>query len=149
MSTEPTGEWAKAMIRAKATDPRNGRPSWNMLAELSGVSTSTITKMIGGERRTSPTTVRKVAQALRVAPEKVSGWLQLATPVREAFEPPPEADLLTPRQRKAVTELIRSMVADDQEEVTGNAGEHPAPNSKHKVRPEGVRAPGSRPGPRA
>lgn len=111
MSKEPDGPWAAAMMRVKATDPRNGRPSWNRLAELAGVSTSTITLMAGGKRRTSLDTVRKVAEALRVAPEDVLEWIGRGQQVRP-YEVPAEVDLLTERQQKALTELIRAIAAD-------------------------------------
>ncbi|WP_436702159.1 helix-turn-helix domain-containing protein [Nocardioides sp. BYT-33-1] len=128
MSDEPTGEWAKAMSKAKAVDPRNGRPSWNQLAEIAEVSTSTITAMVSGGRATSATTIRKVAGALGVSPEEVSRWLGRSRPVSDPYEPPAEADLLTPRQRKALTELIRAFVSDEQDEGggEGDAGGTPA-----------------------
>lgn len=139
MSTiEPEGPWAEAMTRAKATDPRNGRPSWNRLAELAGLSTSTVTAMVSGSRRTSATTVIKIADALNVPAEHVSAWLSQARPVRTRYVPPPEADQLTDRQRRALTDLIRSFVADDdvragedREERSAPmtpAGESPAPD---------------------
>jgi transcriptional regulator with XRE-family HTH domain len=105
------------MVRAKATDPRNGRPSWNRLAELAGVSTSTITLMVEGRRQTSLATVRKVAEALRVSPAEVAKWLGREQDVRP-YDVPAEVDLLTERQQKALTELIRAIAAD----TTG--GEH-------------------------
>lgn len=108
------------MVRAKATDPRNGRPSWTRLAELAGVGTSTISNMVRGTKRTSPDTIQKVADVLRVSAQDVSAWLGLSRPVGTRYEPPPEADLLTPRQREAVNELIRAIVADEPKAGVGD-----------------------------
>lgn len=113
MSDTPTGPWVEPMKRARATDPRNGLPSWTRLGELAGLSTSTITSMISGRRKTSTATIEKVAGVLRVEPSEVRGWLALARREQSPYRPPPEADLLTDRQRKALTDLIRSIVADD------------------------------------
>lgn len=116
MSTDPTTPWAEAMTRVRAVDPRNGRPSWNRLAELSGVSTSTITSMVAGKRRASETTIAKVASALRIDAAEVSGWLGLDRVVHHPYEPPAESALLTTRQRKALTELIRAFTSDEQKD---------------------------------
>lgn len=114
------------MIRAKAVDPRTGRPSWNQLAIIAGVGTTTLTDAIRGAKKTSAGTVTKLATALRVSPAQVSEWLNLARQVGDPYQWPAEADLLTPRQRKALTNLIRSIVADEQE--GGEGHEHgPAP----------------------
>lgn len=122
MSNEPKGEWAEAMIAVGAVDPRRDVPvpSWNRLAEMAGVSTTTLTAMVAGSTQASPTTVSKVAKALRVKPEVVSGWIQTARVVRDAYRPPPEADLMDDRQRRAVTELIRSFVKDTGAAAGGN-----------------------------
>ncbi|WP_159622711.1 helix-turn-helix domain-containing protein [Ruania rhizosphaerae] len=127
MSNEPTGPWVEPMIRAKATDPRNGRPSWNRLAELADVSTTTITQMVEGKRRTSPQTIGKIADALHVDPERVSEWIGRDQPVRRAWEPPGEVNLLTARQQKALAELIRAMAAPEREEVVGHADAETGP----------------------
>lgn len=121
----PEGPWVEPMIRAKATDPRNGRPSWNRLAELAGVGPSTITHMVRGTKRTSPETIQRVADVLRVPAGEVSAWLGLTRRVGERYAPPPEADLLTPRQREAVNELIRAIVADEQRAGAGDGNATP------------------------
>lgn len=116
MSTEPEGQWAEAMERVRAVDPRNSRPSWNRLAEMAGVSTTTLTMMVTGRRRASMATIRKVAEALRLDADTVAAWVGggSVTP----YQVPEEVHLLTPRQQKALTELIRAIA----EEQTG--GEH-------------------------
>lgn len=116
VSDTPTGPWVEPMIRAKATNPRNGLPSWTRLGELAGLSTTTVTAMISGSRKTSTKTIRKIADFLGEDTQTVSEWLELTRLVREKYDAPPEADLLTERQRKALTNLIRAIVADDKEE---------------------------------
>jgi hypothetical protein len=73
--------------------------------------------MVEGRRQTSLATVRKVAEALRVSPAEVAKWLGREQDVRP-YDVPAEVDLLTERQQKALTELIRAIAAD----TTG--GEH-------------------------
>lgn len=111
------GPWAEAMARVRATDPRNGRPSWNTLAEMSGVSTSTLTRMVTGKRKTSLATITRVAEALRVTPDTVLEWLGVASIVTP-YQVPDEVHLLTPRQQKALTEFIRAIAAEQ------GGGEH-------------------------
>jgi hypothetical protein len=113
VSDTPTGPWVEPMIRAKATDPRNGLPSWNQLGILAGLSTSTVTAMVSGSRKTSSRSIQAVAKVLREDPKTVSEWLELQRPVHRSYQPPPEADLLTERQQKALTSLIRAIVSDD------------------------------------
>lgn len=116
MSTiEPQEPWASAMIAVGAVDPRReGVASWNRLGEIADVHTSTITGFIAGDRKPSTKTIQKIASALRLPTEVVSGWIRDSRPVRSVYTPPAEAALLTDRQRKALTELIRSMVTEEQ-----------------------------------
>lgn len=116
---EPQEPWASAMIAVGATDPRRDSvASWNRLGELAGVHTSTITGFISGTRTPSAATVQKIARALHLPPETVSGWIDGDRIVSDRYIPPVEASLLNDRQRKAVNELIRSIVTD-----TSRAGE--------------------------
>lgn len=119
MSTEPDGPWAEAMVRVRATDPRNGTPSWNRLGEMAGVSTTTITMMVNGRSRPSVATITKIADALRVSPDAVLSWLRGSGRSVTPYQVPDEVHLLTPRQQKALTEFIRAIAA---EQTTG--GEH-------------------------
>jgi transcriptional regulator with XRE-family HTH domain len=79
---------------------------------MAGISTSTLTAMVAGRRRSSAETIRKVAEALRVLPEVVSSWLEHDEKVREPYVPPAESAYMSDRQRKAVTELIRAFTAE-------------------------------------
>lgn len=123
MSSIPD-RWAARLIKCGFTDRRSTRsetPSFGALADKIGVNTTTITDAVYGKRKPSIETVRLIVAELG---DDVAEWL--GVPLRDPFVPPAEADLLTPRQRKAVSELIRSIVAEEQEEVVGNV-EHPAP----------------------
>lgn len=113
-STEPGEPWASAMRAAEIGDPRNGRPSWNQLAARAGVSVSAITNAVKGKTRLSPPNVQRVAEALRVKPEVVSGWLR-STPVYGPYLPPPEAALLSDRERQGIDALIRALAQGRQE----------------------------------
>lgn len=117
VSTEPFGPWVQPMIDAGAVDPRRDEPipSWNRLAELAHLSTSTVTGMVDGTRSTSTLSVQKVAKVLKVDPREVSKWLDLSRPVGRRYVAPPEADLLTERQQKALTTFIRALAADQKE----------------------------------
>lgn len=99
------------MVRVKATDPRNGRPSWNRLAEMAGISTTTLTQMVEGRRKTSVPTIEKIAKALRLKPDQVIEWIGSERRVTR-YEVPDEVHLLTERQQKALTEMIRAIAAD-------------------------------------
>lgn len=122
MSIEPEGPWAVAMIRVSAIDPRNGRPSWNRLAEMADVSTSTVTKMVGGTRKPSVSTVQKVADALRVDASDVWEWIGRGSEGIRTYHVPDEVHLLTPRQQNALTELIRA-TAEEQQRLRAIAAE--------------------------
>lgn len=126
-------KWAKRLVAKGFVDPRykHDVPSMSALSTATGLHTSTISDLIAGRRKATVESVQALVAALG---DDVAGWLGVA--VRERFVPPPEADLLTTRQRKAITELIRSFVAADQEELMGNADQHPAATRKPGSRPD-------------
>lgn len=111
MSKQPT-TWEDALENAGLVDPRNGRPSFNQLAIRAGMAPSTITAIVNGRSKPSPVTIQKIADALRVDVRLVGHWVGQARTERAPYSPPAEADLLTHRQRRAVDEMIRSIVAD-------------------------------------
>lgn len=124
VSTVPE-PWASRLVERGFTDGRSRQriPSMGALSTKTGLHTSTISALISGKRKPTVETVQLLVRELG---GDVAAWL--GVPVRDEYTPPPEAALLTPRQRKAVDELIRSIVADEQKELMGNA-EHPAPTS--------------------
>lgn len=130
-TAEPWGPWADAMRAAQIGDPRNGRPSWTQLAHKAGVSTSTVTKVVTGQRKAEAPTIHALARALRVKPEIVSDWLSIPI-VRGPWEPPSEAALLADHEREAISGLIRAIVRGREEAHDGHrppttpAGDSPA-----------------------
>ena len=100
------------------------RPSMRQLAERAEVTTTTVTKMIFGERRTDPETVATVAEILGVNPVEVSEWAHQARTVRASYRVPSEVHLLSGREQAAISELIRA-IAEGRE----GRGQRPAANS--------------------
>ena len=90
------------------------RPSMRQLAERAEVTTTTVTKMIFGERRTDPETVATVAEILGVNPVEVSEWAHQARTVRASYRVPSEVHLLSGREQAAISELIRA-IAEERE----------------------------------
>lgn len=80
----------------------------SQLAKAAGLHTSTVTSLIFQDRETEPHVVERVAKALGVDVQIVSEWAGIHRPMSAPYVPPPEANLLSARQRKAITELIRS-----------------------------------------
>jgi transcriptional regulator with XRE-family HTH domain len=79
------------------------------LSRRTGIAGMTANRLVHGEARTSPDILRQVAQALDVEDVVIyglAGWPTTTKP----WEPPVEAEAMTDRQRKAVTEMIRSFV---------------------------------------
>lgn len=111
MSKQPA-TWEDALETAGLVDPRNGRPSFNQLAIRAGIAPSTITAIAAGRSKPSPATIQKIADALRLDVRIVGEWVGQARTERAPYTPPAEADLLTQRQRRAVDEIIRAIVAD-------------------------------------
>lgn len=112
--------WAKLLTQARLVDPRNGLPSMSRLAEESGVHASTISAMMYGDRRTRPASVDKVSDTIAarlritnpdVLRSEIARWVGQALGDERRFEPHPDADLLSPQERKAVNELIRLLAA--------------------------------------
>lgn len=118
MSRDVPEPWASRMMRAGLTDPRNGRPSMTKLAEAAGTHPSTVGAMMYGTRKTSQDVIDRVAAALwpGVADaarrrREVREWVGQALETASPFEPHPDADLLTMKERQAVNELIRLLAA--------------------------------------
>lgn len=88
-----------------------GLGSRTRLGVAAGVPTSTVTGLITGERRASERTMESVAAALGVEITTIREWAALARGEQEPYQPPPEANRLDRRTRKAIDELIRAIVA--------------------------------------
>ena len=152
VNIEPFGPWIEPMLKVGAVDPRGTEPraSWNALAKLAGVAVSTITNGLKGDSRVGSETIQKIAKALKVTPEEVSDWFRRSRRVGLPYIPPPEADELNVRQRKAVDELIRSIVAEQDEGEAGGVvtpirpPRQPSDQSKTKAARRANRSPASK-----
>lgn len=133
MSKQPSS-WDEALVAAGFTDPRNGRPSVNQLAIAAEIPQSTIAAAVAGRRVPKPETVERIASALGVDVRVVSGWVGQRRTERAPYKPPQEADLLTDRQRRAVDEIIRAIVA---ERASSNDNQ-PTTQTPHPPRPNGT-----------
>lgn len=111
MSTQPK-TWDGALVAAGFVNPRNGDPSFNQLARAAGMPTSTVIDVSTGRTKPRPSTIKKIADALGLDVRVVSEWVGQKRTERGPYQPPAEADLLTDRQRKAVDEIIRAIVAE-------------------------------------
>jgi DNA-binding transcriptional regulator YdaS (Cro superfamily) len=113
MARELPRWWAEALVGAGFVDPRyeHDVPSISRLAEEAGLHTTTVSRMIFGRATASARNVEAVANALGLSVVKVSGWVDQARTVPSPYQVPDEVHLLTERQQKALTELIRSMAA--------------------------------------
>lgn len=111
MSKKPE-TWDEALISADLVDPRNGKPSLNQLAIRADLPASTVTAIAAGRRKPKAPTIQKIADALGIDVRVVSEWVGQERTERAPYAPPAEADLLTDRQRRAVDEIIRAIVAE-------------------------------------
>ncbi|UAK38339.1 helix-turn-helix transcriptional regulator [Gordonia bronchialis] len=108
--------WFTALQRANLTSALSGEPAIAPLAEKAGIRASTIHNIIDGRTNphgVRPSTVRAIADALGVKPATVQKWIggrEWGAP--KGWTPPPEAELLTLRERKAVEEIIRCFAAN-------------------------------------
>jgi len=105
--------WAQALRDVNAVNRKPGlpdEPSLNALRDLSGVAPTTISKLIRGVGIPKPETIEKIADALNRRPHEIAAWAGMRQTVSEPYVPPDRADWLTKRQRKAVDELILSIV---------------------------------------
>lgn len=123
--------WARWLVNAGFVAPNNRAlvPSARQLANRVGVNTTTLMEMMYGTRDTDPRIVEKVAGALGVDVRKVSEVVGQARTEKAPYEPPAEARLLSRRQQRAISELIRAIAEErgPHAAATTHAGESPAP----------------------
>lgn len=125
--------WASRLVERGFTDRRSANsstPSVGALADALDLNTTTITEAISGKRRPNPTTVAMLMNALG---RDVADWLGLD--YHGPWTPPPEAALLTSRQRKALDELIRSMTAGASLLEVRNETDEPWTDVRVRLRP--------------
>ena len=88
---------------------QKGIRSVNHLAELTDLPSMTVNRLVYGDTKTRPEIMREVARAVSVDDAVIyglAGWPTTTKP----WEPPFEAEAMTDRQRKAITEMIRAFV---------------------------------------
>lgn len=102
-------------------EARDGVPTTNRKIALTvGVSSPTIDRLMNGDGRTAIETIDSVAQHLGVPLDEARRLADLPTTGRELYMGPSESRILSQRQRKALDELIRAMVAapESEEQLT-------------------------------
>ena len=110
--SKPFQHWDDALVAAGLVDPRNGNPSRNQLARRVGMSAGALNAVMDNRSTPRAATIQKIADALGLDVRIVSDWVGQKRTERGPYTPPAEADLLTDRQRKAVDEIIRAIVAE-------------------------------------
>lgn len=105
--------WAAAFRERGLVDKRTGEPSLNAFSRRFGTpSLETLRNTIHGLRTPTEPTLAAVAEALNIPLPTIREWAGRPAGEVVPYSPPPEADQMNTRQRKAVDELIRSMVAN-------------------------------------
>jgi transcriptional regulator with XRE-family HTH domain len=103
--------WREAMENA-------GTYSLRDLATRAGLGTSTVSDLIYGRKLTSERTMQAVSDTLRLPVPTIREWAATARGEVGPYRPPAVANRLSERQRRALDELIRSMVAPVEPEPT-------------------------------
>lgn len=111
-NTEVPEPWASRMIDRGFTR-RDGGPNVTRLADATGLSIETARRAVKGIGTPNPPTVAALVEALGPDVEAWTGQKVAAGP----YVPPAESALLTTRQRKALTELIRAFTSDEQKDT--------------------------------
>lgn len=91
-----------------AAEKAGVRQTYRGIGDSAGLSHVTVRRLIA-EGRTSPATVTKVADALRVDESEVYRWAGIELSEWGPWTPPPDAHKLNPRARAALEELIRAV----------------------------------------
>lgn len=121
----PQGEvapepWAGAMLAVGAVNPRTKKPSMAKLAAMSGVHATTVQRIVygrAGGRGADADTIEKLAYALSKSPATVAKWVGQQWNGQGEYIPPKEANRLSPRSRRAVDEMIRTLAAAEARDV--------------------------------
>lgn len=108
--------WYSALEKANLTSALSGEPAIEPLARKAGVAPSTIHNILDGRvepKRVRPATITAIAEALGVKPATVQKWIGgREWGAGSPWEPPPEVNLLTLRERKVVTDMIKCLAAN-------------------------------------
>lgn len=95
------------------------RPTIRGIAEAAGITPSTMSRLLSTQARNSPGTVHAISEALGISETDVLRHAQVPSGALGPWAPPREAHLLTGRQRKALDDLIRAVVAERSAEGAG------------------------------
>lgn len=112
---EPPEPWASAFIAAGLTT--RDRPTYRAaaravsLAEGRSMAPETVRRIVNGIGKPRPENVAALARALGTDVLTVSEWAGQVRSLRQPYAAPPEGDLMSERQRRAIDELIRLLAA--------------------------------------
>lgn len=106
--------WATAAIRANLVRA-DGNANLTALARAAGTNVETTRRLVTGRGKSGDEVIRKVAGALNIDVTLASAWANQPREVESPYVPPDEAHRLNPKQREAVTMVIKAMVGDDGE----------------------------------
>lgn len=123
MAREIPPEWQRLFDAA-------GLPSARRVAEKAGVSTDAVLRVIFNGQSGS-TSIRKVATALNLDPEKVAAMR--GEVIYQEFVPIEGAERLTDTQRTAVNAVIRAMLDDALPEDRRRSRLHSVPVAARKA----------------
>lgn len=113
-----------------AAEQAGVRQTYRGIGDAAGVSHVTVRRLIA-EGRTTPSTIRKVADALRVEIAMVYKWANISTSEWGPWDPPMQAHQLNPRARAALEELILAVTEGGQSWDVGQSGpEDEAPTGR-------------------
>ena len=105
MTNEMPEPWRTAATRV-------GLNSYRKLAAAAGLSHGTIQRAFTGQRKSvAPATIVGLSRALRLPEETISEYLGMGQQTIQEYTPPEEASMLTRRERDAIDEIIRLLVA--------------------------------------
>lgn len=121
MTDKLTNRLSQALVTAGYTDSRNGNPSVRALANDLDLNNSRVARFFFHGSKMQLDARQRIADALGIELSELDSEVS-ATRV-DSYSPPEEANLLTPRERRLVNELIHVLTSQrqDAEELMGNA----------------------------
>lgn len=125
MTNEMPEPWRTAATRV-------GLNSYRKLAAAAGLSHGTIQRAFTGQRKSvAPATIVGLSRALRLPEETISEYLGMGQQTIQEYTPPEEASMLTRRERDAIDEIIRLLVASRAKPANNGNTEQKQNNKGH------------------
>jgi len=123
-----TSRLRQALVRAGYTDSRNGNPSIRALSIDLGLNNSRVSRYFFHGSKMQLDARKQIAESLGMELSELDS--EVSETRVDSYSPPKEANLLTPRERRLVNDLIHVLATrrTEDEEVTGN--DNPAPIAK-------------------